>query len=105
MPSDEYIWILLSSMYIFHHISFSKGRCFNEFQVWKFFITFADVLRLPSFTLDEFIQALHDYVSFGIFYMILMESCLVDMLLVVCYVILWHLRDGSYALSSVTSTA
>jgi hypothetical protein len=35
----------------------------DEIQVWKFFVTFGDVLGLPSFTLDEFVQALHDYVS------------------------------------------
>lgn len=33
------------------------------FQVWRFFITFSDVLELWPFTLDEFVQALHDYVS------------------------------------------
>jgi hypothetical protein len=57
--------ILLSSMYIFNlfTIDFLKEGALNGFQVWKFFITFADVLWLPSFTLDEFIQALHDYVS------------------------------------------
>lgn len=32
-------------------------------QVWRFFITFSDVLELWPFTLDEFVQALHDYVS------------------------------------------
>lgn len=32
-------------------------------QVWRFFITFADVLELWPFTLDEFVQAFHDYVS------------------------------------------
>ncbi|XP_027159398.1 homeobox-DDT domain protein RLT1 isoform X1 [Coffea eugenioides] len=31
--------------------------------VWRFCITFADVLGLWPFTLDEFIQALHDYDS------------------------------------------
>lgn len=34
-----------------------------HFQVWRFCITFADVLGLWPFTLDEFIQAFHDYVS------------------------------------------
>jgi len=38
-------------------------RVVDEIQVWKFFVTFGDVLGLPSFTLDEFVQALHDYVS------------------------------------------
>lgn len=32
-------------------------------QVWRFLITFADVLKLWPFTLDEFVQAFHDYVS------------------------------------------
>lgn len=32
-------------------------------QAWKFLITFGDVLKLWPFTLDEFVQALHDYVS------------------------------------------
>jgi hypothetical protein len=61
--------ILLSSMYIFNlfTIDFLKEGALNGFQVWKFFITFADVLWLPSFTLDEFIQALHDYVSLPYF--------------------------------------
>ncbi|KAK4260778.1 hypothetical protein QN277_003851 [Acacia crassicarpa] len=31
--------------------------------VWRFLITFADVLELWPFTLDEFLQAFHDYVS------------------------------------------
>lgn len=33
-------------------------------QVWRFLITFADILELWPFTLDEFVQAFHDYVSF-----------------------------------------
>ncbi|KAJ4981059.1 hypothetical protein NE237_031896 [Protea cynaroides] len=33
----------------------------NLFMVWKFIITFADVLELWPFNLDEFIQAFHDY--------------------------------------------
>ena len=36
---------------------------FFSFQVWRFLITFADVLKLWPFTLDEFVQAFHDYVS------------------------------------------
>uniref|UniRef100_A0A7N2MVI1 DDT domain-containing protein n=1 Tax=Quercus lobata TaxID=97700 RepID=A0A7N2MVI1_QUELO len=31
--------------------------------VWRFLITFADVLKLWPFTLDEFVQAFHDYDS------------------------------------------
>ncbi|XP_043687473.1 homeobox-DDT domain protein RLT2-like [Telopea speciosissima] len=33
----------------------------NLLMVWKFLITFADVLELWPFTLDEFVQAFHDY--------------------------------------------
>lgn len=32
-------------------------------QVWRFLITFSDVLSLWPFTLDELVQAFHDYVS------------------------------------------
>ncbi|XP_024031045.1 homeobox-DDT domain protein RLT1 isoform X2 [Morus notabilis] len=35
----------------------------NLLMVWRFFITFADVLELWPFTLDEFVQAFHDYDS------------------------------------------
>ncbi|CAI8591100.1 unnamed protein product [Vicia faba] len=35
----------------------------NLFMVWRFLITFADVLELWPFTLDEFVQAFHDYDS------------------------------------------
>ncbi|XP_057948992.1 homeobox-DDT domain protein RLT1-like isoform X3 [Malania oleifera] len=35
----------------------------NLLMVWRFLITFADVLQLWPFTLDEFVQALHDYDS------------------------------------------
>uniref|UniRef100_A0A452ZWD0 Uncharacterized protein n=1 Tax=Aegilops tauschii subsp. strangulata TaxID=200361 RepID=A0A452ZWD0_AEGTS len=44
-------------------ILFLTEAAFYEIQVWKFFFTFADVLELPSFTLDEFVQSLHDYDS------------------------------------------
>lgn len=40
-----------------------RSECSGVFQVWKFLITFADVLDLWPFTLDEFLQAFHDYVS------------------------------------------
>ena len=36
------------------------------FQVWRFLISFSDVLDLWPFTLDEFIQAFHDYVSLSL---------------------------------------
>ncbi|KAM7271111.1 hypothetical protein ACFE04_030325 [Oxalis oulophora] len=35
----------------------------NVLMVWRFLITFADVLGLWPFTLDEFVQAFHDYDS------------------------------------------
>ncbi|KAL3519817.1 hypothetical protein ACH5RR_017966 [Cinchona calisaya] len=35
----------------------------NLLMVWRFCITFADVLGLWPFTLDEFVQAFHDYES------------------------------------------
>jgi actin-related protein len=35
----------------------------NLLMVWRFLISFSDVLDLWPFTLDEFIQAFHDYVS------------------------------------------
>lgn len=35
----------------------------KTFQVWRFLITFADILGLWPFTLDEFVQAFHDYVG------------------------------------------
>uniref|UniRef100_A0A452ZWD5 Homeobox domain-containing protein n=1 Tax=Aegilops tauschii subsp. strangulata TaxID=200361 RepID=A0A452ZWD5_AEGTS len=41
----------------------SESNIGNLLMVWKFFFTFADVLELPSFTLDEFVQSLHDYDS------------------------------------------
>ncbi|XP_027345471.1 homeobox-DDT domain protein RLT1-like isoform X1 [Abrus precatorius] len=41
----------------------SEENVGNLLMVWRFFITFADVLELWPFTLDEFVQALHDYDS------------------------------------------
>ncbi|XP_052203484.1 homeobox-DDT domain protein RLT1-like isoform X2 [Diospyros lotus] len=35
----------------------------NLLMVWRFCITFADILELWPFTLDEFVQAIHDYDS------------------------------------------
>ncbi|XP_078439314.1 homeobox-DDT domain protein RLT2-like isoform X2 [Wolffia australiana] len=39
----------------------SEDNVGNLLMVWKFLITFADVLGLWPFTLDEFVQAFHDY--------------------------------------------
>ncbi|XP_073058613.1 homeobox-DDT domain protein RLT1-like [Primulina eburnea] len=41
----------------------SEENVGNLLMVWKFFVTFADVLGLWPFTLDEFLQAFHDYDS------------------------------------------
>ncbi|XP_048328593.1 homeobox-DDT domain protein RLT2 isoform X2 [Ziziphus jujuba] len=41
----------------------SEENIGNLLMVWRFLITFADVLGLWPFTLDEFIQAFHDYDS------------------------------------------
>lgn len=39
----------------------SEQNVGNLFMVWRFIVTFADVLGLWPFTLDEFVQAFHDY--------------------------------------------
>ncbi|KAK7246453.1 hypothetical protein RIF29_41321 [Crotalaria pallida] len=41
----------------------SEQNVGNLLMVWRFLITFADVLELWPFTLDEFLQAFHDYDS------------------------------------------
>ncbi|XP_027339637.1 homeobox-DDT domain protein RLT1 [Abrus precatorius] len=41
----------------------SEQNVGNLLMVWRFLITFADVLELWPFTLDEFVQAFHDYDS------------------------------------------
>ncbi|XP_050214645.1 homeobox-DDT domain protein RLT1 [Mercurialis annua] len=41
----------------------SEENVGNLLMVWRFFITFADVLGLWPFTLDELVQAFHDYDS------------------------------------------
>ncbi|KAL6567386.1 hypothetical protein OROGR_001054 [Orobanche gracilis] len=41
----------------------SEENVGNLVMVWKFCLTFADVLGLWPFTIDEFMQALHDYES------------------------------------------
>ncbi|XAR66503.1 hypothetical protein NMG60_11012770 [Bertholletia excelsa] len=41
----------------------SEENIGNLLMVWRFCITFADVLGLWPFTLDEFVQAFHDYES------------------------------------------
>ncbi|XP_026420944.1 homeobox-DDT domain protein RLT2-like isoform X1 [Papaver somniferum] len=39
----------------------SEENVGNLLMVWRFLITFADILELWPFTLDEFVQAFHDY--------------------------------------------
>ncbi|KAL3643462.1 hypothetical protein CASFOL_014277 [Castilleja foliolosa] len=41
----------------------SEENVGNLMMVWKFCVTFADVLGLWPFTIDEFVQAFHDYDS------------------------------------------
>ncbi|KAF9609028.1 hypothetical protein IFM89_012468 [Coptis chinensis] len=41
--------------------SSSEESIGNLLMVWRFLITFSDVLELWPFTLDEFVQAMHDY--------------------------------------------
>lgn len=43
--------------------TFCSNKKYLSIQVWRFCNNFSDVLGLWPFTLDEFIQALHDYVS------------------------------------------
>ncbi|KAK1268787.1 hypothetical protein QJS04_geneDACA008298 [Acorus gramineus] len=52
----------------------------NLLMVWRFLITFTDVLELWPFTLDEFIQAFHDYDSrlLGEIHVALLKSIIKD---------------------------
>ncbi|PWZ09641.1 putative metal-nicotianamine transporter YSL13 [Zea mays] len=58
-------FVILSSNNLFELQNKNSGLVTEALQfkpkVWKFFVTFGVVLGLPSFTLDEFVQALHDY--------------------------------------------
>ncbi|KAJ1284714.1 hypothetical protein BS78_03G226300 [Paspalum vaginatum] len=58
----------------------SEDNVGNILMVWKFLFTFADVLGLSSFTLDEFIQSLHDYDSrlLGELHVALLKSIIKD---------------------------
>ncbi|XP_039019972.1 homeobox-DDT domain protein RLT1-like isoform X1 [Hibiscus syriacus] len=58
----------------------SEENVGNLLMAWRFFITFADVLRLWPFTLDEFVQALHDYESrlLGEIHVALLKSIIKD---------------------------
>lgn len=57
---------LLTLSYLFHYFVYMSNICrffLFELQVWKFLVTFTDVLGLNGFTIDEFSQSLHDYVG------------------------------------------
>ncbi|XP_039036184.1 homeobox-DDT domain protein RLT1-like [Hibiscus syriacus] len=58
----------------------SEENVGNLLMAWRFLITFADVLRLWPFTLDEFVQALHDYESrlLGEIHVALLKSIIKD---------------------------
>ncbi|KAL4289870.1 hypothetical protein GQ457_14G009610 [Hibiscus cannabinus] len=58
----------------------SEENVGNLLMAWRFLITFADVLRLWPFTLDEFIQAFHDYDSrlLGEIHVALLKSIIKD---------------------------
>ncbi|KAJ4703536.1 Homeobox domain-containing protein/DDT domain-containing protein [Melia azedarach] len=58
----------------------SEENIGNLLMVWRFFITFADVLGLWPFTLDEFVQAFHDYESrlLGEIHVALLKSIIKD---------------------------
>uniref|UniRef100_A0A0E0C5V6 Homeobox domain-containing protein n=1 Tax=Oryza meridionalis TaxID=40149 RepID=A0A0E0C5V6_9ORYZ len=58
----------------------SEDNVGNLLMVWKFSITFADVLGLSSVTLDEFVQSLHDYDSrlLGELHIALLKSIIKD---------------------------
>ncbi|KAL9452464.1 hypothetical protein AB3S75_008284 [Citrus x aurantiifolia] len=58
----------------------SEENVGNLLMVWRFFITFADVLGLWPFTLDEFVQAFHDHESrlLGEIHLALLKSIIKD---------------------------
>ncbi|KAL4311998.1 hypothetical protein GQ457_01G046740 [Hibiscus cannabinus] len=58
----------------------SEENVGNLLMAWRFLITFADVLRLWPFTLDEFVQAFHDYDSrlLGEIHVALLRSIIKD---------------------------
>ncbi|GLU22947.1 hypothetical protein SLE2022_389830 [Rubroshorea leprosula] len=58
----------------------SEENVGNLLMVWRFLITFADVLGLWPFTLDEFVQAFHDFDSrlLGEIHVTLLKSIIKD---------------------------
>ncbi|XP_031255307.1 homeobox-DDT domain protein RLT2 isoform X3 [Pistacia vera] len=59
----------------------SEENVGNLLMVWRFLITFADILGLWPFTLDEFVQAFHDYDPrlLGEIHIALLRSIIKDM--------------------------
>ncbi|GMI72856.1 RINGLET 1, homeobox-1 [Hibiscus trionum] len=55
--------VQLKRPFAIHPWTDSEENVGNLLMAWKFFITFSDVLKLWPFTLDEFVQAFHDYGS------------------------------------------
>ncbi|KAJ8764613.1 hypothetical protein K2173_006695 [Erythroxylum novogranatense] len=53
--------VLLSRPLLIQPWSDSEENVANLLMVWRFLMTFADVLGIWPFTLDEFVQAFHDY--------------------------------------------
>ncbi|PPD95680.1 hypothetical protein GOBAR_DD07289 [Gossypium barbadense] len=58
----------------------SEENVGNLLMAWRFLITFADILRLWPFTLNEFVQAFHDYDSrlLGEIHVALLRSIIKD---------------------------
>ncbi|KAJ6917545.1 hypothetical protein NC652_019778 [Populus alba x Populus x berolinensis] len=55
--------MLLKRPFLIQPWNDSEENVGNLLMVWRFLITFADVLGIWPFTLDEFVQAFHDYDS------------------------------------------
>nr|GEU39981.1 homeobox-DDT domain protein RLT1-like isoform X2 [Tanacetum cinerariifolium] len=55
------VQVRLKCPFLVHPWIDSEEHVGNLFLVWRFCMTFADVLGLWPFTLDEFVQSLHDY--------------------------------------------
>ncbi|CAK7322695.1 unnamed protein product [Dovyalis caffra] len=53
--------VLLKRPFLIQPWNDSEENVGNLLMVWRFLITFADVLGIWPFTLDEFVQAFHDY--------------------------------------------
>ncbi|KAF7803410.1 homeobox-DDT domain protein RLT1 [Senna tora] len=60
------LFMVSAFVYLYKSVKVNDFNCafiFDISHVWRFLITFADVLELWPFTLDEFLQAFHDYDS------------------------------------------